>query len=721
MNQQMPNPPQGNFPNQPFQQPQNAGQQRPGANGPQKPVQGQQQMQNPSAKYNPPKLILFTLEKPRNVEGWDDVQPEQQRISNQDLQHELAKFRRNQGSAKRAFDEISSPSCRRLINDLVKEETEKLWEHNKSIQYTIVAVMNVSRWLDERKRRQELKRVQVILETEPSGFPDTQSVKPTAGVAGNVGNGGTGGGNAQGGQDMNKGIKQNVTGNQGQNMGQQPKNNTPQGNNMGQSQHFERPQGLQGGGPMHQGGAPPPPPPPPGGGGQHGGHLPPPPPMGGHQGGHPPPPPGVHHPHGNMMPNTFQGPIHMPAGGMRHGQPPIQVLDPRFSHHGKSKKNRRGESSSESGSEWESESGSSGSEPIRVRNVEHGTYGLVNKKDGRGRTKRSKGSKKSRRHRSQSQGVSRSRSHSKGPQRSSYRRRDSDSSDIRGRHSANSSGPNSPKLPPIHIHMGGNNSSGDERQHGHRKRREQRDSFHELPAGAYNKRKYDKKSSSHPMARSGSKDSKDSWQSWDRASDSSFATSSVNTGEDSIFDRPHGHRHSKSYTRAHHGSFTLPRAGYAGYDDPNRRDYIRTTRADDYPYSTSPPRGRDTYFKDPLTSTRPLPHRRATTQGYPPNPFDTLPRERIEGSAAYAYPADNRYPAPRQLRYSPETSPVRDRFKMDELADAVLDHIKKENQRERAPLRRHHTERGGAMEGDEWDEGRYQGRGRGYGGGYARY
>jgi len=688
---------QAGFQNQPPQQPQNGGQQqRPMNNGPQKPPQDQLKTQHAAAKYVPPKLVLFTLEKPRNVDGWDDVEPEMQRIAAQDLQNELAKFRRNQGSVKRALDEISSPSCRRLINDLVKDETDKLWQHNKSLQYTIAAILNKSRWLDERKQRQELKRVQVILETEPSGFPDTSLKSAANGIN-----------NAQGGQEMNKLKQQGGMGNnQGPNMQQQqqqPRNMPPQGHNMNQSQHFDqRPPG-----PMH--GNAPPPPPPPGAGGH--GPPPPPPPPGGF-GGHPPPP-GEIRPHGGPMPGAFPG--SMPMHGMRPGQPPIQIVDPRFMHNGKPKKGRHSDSSSASSDEWESESSSSNSEPgIRVRNVEHGDYRLVGKKEGRGRGKHSKSSKKSRRHRSQSVGLSRSRSRSRATHRSSRRRRDSEHIDPRAKHSPSSSGASSPKLPPIHIHMpGGNNSSGDERSHRHRKTRERRDSFQELPIGSYGKHKYDTNIGSHPMGRRGSKDSNGSRLSWDRGSESSFVTSSVNTAEDSVFDkvRPlRAHRHSTSYSRQHPVSYSPSRASsYATYNELNRRDHVRDPRADDYPYSASPPRGRNSYH-DQHALNRPLPLRRATMG----NPFDPSHLARYTQASHQT----DLYPLHRQPRYSPETSP--DRSKMDELAEKLFDHIKNDTQR--APLRRRHTERRELPE-DEWDvQPRYQtSRGVGYAGGYGRY
>lgn len=407
--------------------------------------------------------------------------------------------------------------------------------------------------------------------------------------------------------------------------------------------------------------------------------------------------------------------------GMRPGQPPIQVVDPRFMHHGKSKtKGRHDDSSTGSSDEWESESGSSNSEPgIRVRNVESGDYRLVGKKEGRGRGKHSKASKKSRRHRSESRGISRSRSRSRATQRSSRRRRDSDLVDLRAKHSPTSSGASSPKLPPINIFMPGGKSSGDERGHRHRKRHDRRDSVNDLPANSYNKRKYDINVVSQPMGRRGSKDSDNSRQSWGPSSESSFVTSSVNTGEDSFFDkvrRPRAHHHSASYSRQHPGSYSPTRtSSYTTYDGTNRRDHVRDRLADDYPYGGSPPRGRDSY-PNQQTFNRPLPHRRATLQDIG-NPFDPLQPGRYPQVAAQA----GNYPLPRQLRYSPEVSPVaHDRLKMDELAGALLDHIKKDSQR--APLRRRHTERMEQPE-DEWEnDPRYQSsRGAGYAGGYGRY
>ncbi|KAF2025177.1 hypothetical protein EK21DRAFT_117037 [Setomelanomma holmii] len=703
MNPQMANGQQGGFQHQSPQQSQNVGQQRQVPGGQQKPTQGQQQPQNIYANYDP-QLILFILEKDKDVEGWIDVKPKKQHVPTGDLQEKLLKFRRTEGSVTNALDKIPSKNCRNVINDLVEDQNEELWKRNKTLKFAIAAV-HIS-WREMKHRQRQLKRVQVILETEPSGIVDPQMMKSVGGNFGNSNNA----------QDVNKSLKQNNMG-QGQqpgmNMGQQPRN-PQQGQPMGQSQHFEQraPPPPGGQGQMH-GNAPPPPPPPPGGQQGHGGAPPPPPPP---PGGAHPPPHGAHLPHGGMMPGAYPGA--MPMHG-RQGQPSIQVIDPHMMHNKKSKhhKSHHDESSSESSSsEWESESGSSrssGSEPIRVRSVEHGDYDLVGKRKGSKHSSRKKHSRKHGLERSgnlRSRSISRHRSTSRhrslSRPRSSRRRRHSDLIDPppMGRHSASSSRPNSPKIAPINIFMHGNNSSGDERGHRHGKTRERRNSMNMSPTRRYNKQKLEKINLSHPMARG---DSSESWQSWAHGSDTaSFATSSAHTDNDGIFDapvRPRGHGRTHSYSHQNQRYSTSPRR----YEDLDRRGYTTMkTRADDYPHA-SPPRGRGPYA-EPAFSGRPLPHRRNTTQGHP-NPFAPAPiLHRSNTQQPYNYGAEMHQP---DYAYQQQGRYLADRpAEVDELADALYERMKMDNQRgppmdsQRVPLRRPTLRRdSGIIEDDEWD------------------
>ncbi|KAH7083567.1 hypothetical protein FB567DRAFT_87405 [Paraphoma chrysanthemicola] len=715
MNPQMGAGPQAGFQQQMPQQTQNVSQQRQTPGGQQKGPQGQQQPQTLYVNFNP-QLALFMLEKGKNDESWIDVKPKEQHVAVEELEDKLTKFRRSKVPVTKALDEIPSANCRAVINHLVEDQNEELWKRNRTLKYTIAAV-EIS-WREIRRQRQ-LKRVQVILKPEPSGMQDPQMMKPAAGAFGN-------GNNVQ---DMNKGMKQNGMGqgqqmngqpnNMGMHMGQQPKIGQ-QGQNMGQGQHFEqRPAPPAGGqGQMHGGGAPPPPPPPPGGLGAHGGAPPPP----------PPPPGGVHLPphgaHGGMMPGAYPGTAPMHA---RRGQPPIEVLDSRYMDGKKSKhhKGHRDDSSSESGSsEWESESGSSSgsssSDPIRVRNV-GGGYGLVDSREkhskhsSRKKHSRKHGKSRSGRSRSVSRhgpsGRDRSRSHSR--VRSSMRRRDSDliDSPLRGRHSANSSGHSSPKLPPINIFMPGNNSSEDERPHRHGKSHRRHHSGSRSPTKQYNKQKLDRMNMSHPMSRG---NSGDSWESWGRGSDTaSFGTSSAHTADDGIFDT---HVRSRNHDRTH-SNFHQPRYSTSPrrFDNVDRRQSFRTTRADDYP-RVAPPRGTDPYTESSFAN-QPLPHRSNTTQGFA-NPFTpATPRLQRANTQQYGYPEMHQpeYSYQQQANYLPDRS-----VEVDELANAVLERLKMDNQHH-APLRRQSVRRdAGILDEDEWDVRYPPARRGGYGGVYGR-
>ncbi|CAO2655426.1 Nn.00g104900.m01.CDS01 [Neocucurbitaria sp. VM-36] len=739
MNPQMVPQHQGQFPTQLPQQHQNIGQQRQAPNGQQqiqgqgqqKVAQGQQQLQNPYANYDP-QLALFTLEKPKNAKSWEDVEPEQQHVALQDLQNELNKFRRNRGSVKRALNEIPSPNCRRLINELVEDQTKQLWNFNRSLQYTIASIE--VEWRSVNRRERQLKRVQVILETEPSGYQEPLPIR--SGVA------------VTSGQDPNKAMKQNnmaqsqqfqgQPNNQPQNMGQQPRPNPQlQAQHMGQSQHLEQPPMRpppppgQGQGPMHGHGNAPPPPPPPGGGhipGHPGGMVAPlpPPPGGGVMQG---PPHGMQHPQiqnvnqqGRVMPGTFPEPMPMQVPGMRQGQGrPFEPMDPSFLKGQKKNRGRRDSSSSESSEDWESTSGSSGSEPVIVMPSDYGLSGRPE----RGRSRHSMKSKKPRRHRSHSKAKARSRSRSRVQEvlvdpyneKSSRRRRDSILVDPppMGKYSPMSSKTNSPRsphaeLPPIHVTVNTNNTA-DDRAHEHERLRDRRASLNISPTGFYkDKRKLERINTSQPMSRESS---------WDRASGTaSFGTSSVHTAEDPVFDAPmpmrrpslsRGHTRTQSYSRAQE-PFHHPHPSHI-YDDVvvDRRPKPRyPPQANDYPHMTQQMRD-SSYFEDPAyPPLRPnLPHRRNSAQVVPSsNPFATshYPPKPVR-SMSYATPADMHesgchYPP---MRYIDDRAADQgEHVHLQDLADA-LEHIKDSRRVQPVLKRRGVGGGGGGYSGDEWD------------------
>ncbi|KAH8722448.1 hypothetical protein GQ44DRAFT_358442 [Phaeosphaeriaceae sp. PMI808] len=668
MNSQMASQHQATYQGQLPQQTQNAGQQRQVPNGQQKASQSQPQQQqhqqpqtqNPYANYNP-QLALWSLEKPKNVEGWGDVEPEKQHVALQDIQSELNKFRRNKNSVKRALDEIPSTNCRRLLNELVEDQTVELWKYNKTIRFSIAGVLIDWRWIDRRRQQRQLKRVQVILQTEPSGYQEPQSIKPVA----------VGSNNGQGPQDVNKPMKANGVGQgqqQGPNMAQQLKIPPQPVQHMAQNQQFEQrpppPPGSQG--PIHGGSnAPPPPPPPPGGGGHqgHGGAPPPPPPSGGaHQPPPPPPPPIVaHHPHSSVMPGSYPGPVLMP--GSRQGQPPNQILNPpnlQMMHNKKPKhRRRRDEFSSQSSSgDLESETGSSGSEPIQARNVEHGDYVAIGRRE-RGRSKHSTSSRKSRHYSSRDRTKSRSRSRSQ--HRQSRRRRGSDFIEPppMGRHTMSSSKPSSPKTRPI----SNNNSSDEERGHRHGKTRHRRDSIMHPPTTSpirtYNKKKVQDFGIAQPMSRGSS------WESWGRDSDTASFGSTDRAFNTHI--RPRGHDRTYSYTRQHHRG-SPPTSRY--HDDLDYRQEGRYSLADDYPHLNEPT------FNGRLPLLQGHHHRNNLVQPVD-NPFETASHRpapiRSTTYAGDSLERDYAYPSQRRYLTGNSSSPNQSNsLDMNGLAEALL-------------------------------------------------
>jgi hypothetical protein len=401
MNPQMPTHQQGSYPNPLSQQPQNFNQQKQMPNTQQKGTQGQQQTHS-SFRHFDPKLTFWSLEKPKHADSWADVKPQQQQIPIEEIQDELEKFKRKDLTVKRVLDEVKSANCRKLINNLADDQTKELQNSNRTLKFIIGGVLLEWRFIDRRKKERTINRVQVILQTVPSGILEAPFPKPTGGNgSGNV--------NGQGAQSMKQsgmmpGQQQhgNAHGQgQGPNMAQQPRNVPQPGqSHMGQSQFDPRPH-PGGQGPSFGGGNAPPPPPP--GGHQvpvHGSAPPP-----------PPPPPGAggnqahFHSQPNVVPGAHQGSMQMK--GMRPTQPYVETIPSQFKHSQKQKpKGPPGLSSDEDSNDWDTETGSSGSDSYRVRSVE-GDFAYVDE-GRRGRAKRSKSTKKTHRHKSQSRVRSRS-------------------------------------------------------------------------------------------------------------------------------------------------------------------------------------------------------------------------------------------------------------------------------------------------------------------------
>jgi hypothetical protein len=671
---------QASYPNsqpQQPQQPQQGTQQRQMPNTLHSGTQGhQQQAQSPYANFDP-RLTFWSLEKPKNADSWADVKPQQQHISLEELQDELETFKRKDLTVKRVLDEVKSLNCRKQINNLADDQTKELQKSNRTVKYIIGGILLEWRYIDRRRKEKILNRVQVILQTVPSGIVEVQSSRPAGGT-------GSANGNAQGPHSLKQPSMtpgQQYHGNtqgQGPNMAHQPRTIPQQGQqHMGQSQFDLRPPPPSGQGQTFGGGttthAPP-------GGHQVHGHgdrgappPPPPPPIGGGGQNH-----GQYNPQVNVMPGTY--PDSVPMKGMRHGMSGVETVDPQFMHGRKPRhKVHRRMSSTEESNHWDTETGSSGSDSYHVRSVE-GDFGLVD--DGRrGRSKRSKHMTKTRRHKSQSR--VRSRSIRKGHQRQHPRRRGSGSSNSRtGRHS-----PTSPKAKSPY------NSSSDEGRHSHKKHKYKVRSG-VSSTGAYNNKGFEKFASSPTMSRHSSQ------KSW------SDVTSSSHFGDRDKHDRRHDHTRAHLHTLYHHD-----RSNRAKYEDPDRSGFAnRRSFADDYPYDIRSSRDHDQYGNEEPCTDRPPSHRRTTTQVPLPNPLFTTPDAPLRQNREPAYSA---YPVDTNMRkhqlfqepqrYTTHHSSVeQDRFGMDDIVDALYDRIAKKGEAQRMPpLGRHHTERHSGFFDDE--------------------
>ncbi|KAF1355864.1 hypothetical protein EJ07DRAFT_181853 [Lizonia empirigonia] len=688
---------------------QNVGQQRQGpmtqqqlpGMSQQRGIQIPQPPQNPYANYDP-QLALFTFERQKGAEGWEDVEAEQQHVNVQDLQNDVKRFQRNKGSVKRVLDEIPSTNARRLVNELVEEQNQELMNMNRTLQWTIASV-NID-WKTISRSKRQLKRISVILQTGPSGYEDPQAIRAQAAMA-------------QKPQPMHPSQPfAHQSANIAQDMPQLLRATQQPAQPMRMPQHHAQPQHGQG---------PPPPPPPPGmtnlppppppgmnnlppppPGVQH---LPPPPP--GVHGAPPPPPPGAAHgplrppPHGAQQPRAIPGafPESMHRPPMRPGQPEIEILNPQHLKSQKKSKGRHDESSSEEmdSDEWESETGDSGSDRFRVRHVEHGEFAHIGKPK-RGRSRQSSRSKKSRHNRSHSKAGSRSRSHVRTEYR---RRRDSDYIDPppMGKNSPMSSKSNSPRssrqqIPPIHIHVNNPTNQKPTRAND----RVRRDSH--IPSSPdYRKEKF----AAEPMSRGNS---------WDRHSGTaSFNdSSSVHTADDSVFSEPErpGHR-SRHHSDIDEQTPKLrsrnlpPRQESFGHPHPSHiyGDVDPRTRRsahpapNDYPHD---PRQREHYHVEHATIPRPGVHRRNSVQTPHSNPFDTARYPpRLPRSNTYAPDAHEPMYQRRELQYS-SNRPMQESLHLDELAEAI-ERIKEDR---RKPLG------GYVRRGNEWDD-RYE---RGMGG-----
>ncbi|OAK93904.1 hypothetical protein IQ06DRAFT_90716 [Phaeosphaeriaceae sp. SRC1lsM3a] len=649
MNPQMAPHQQGSFQGQVPQQAQNANQQRQVPNVQQKATIGAQGAQNLHNNFDP-QLTLWSLERAKAKDLWTDVKPQQQHIALKELQDELEKFKQRDLTAKRILDELDSTSCRKLINKLADDQTKELQKLNKSLKYILAGILPKWNYVDRRKKEKYLGRVQVILQTVPSGLMEPQAQK----------SGGAGAGNAMGTQAKQAG---NFQGQQSANgAGHAVKNVHPQGQqHMGNGQHFEQHLPPPPGGHQNGNHGPPPPPPPPNG--HHGGNPPPPPPPpnGGHGHGH-----GSHQPQFQRMPGSFPESYHM-----NQGRPPIEVLDPNLMYNQKHKQkhHRRAnpDDSSSLSSEWESETNSSHTGSYNAYSVEDG-YSNV-RKGHRKHTNRDGHARKSSHHRRRSQ--SRSSGLRKSDQKSSRQRRNSDSSGVGGRTGRRSSASPRAKSPYY--------SSGDDSGRSRKKKYKYQNRSAENLTQEYNRKAA--KFGTPPLSRESSQGS------WTDASSSEESGSFSRRMRESDGERERGHRRRRKHSSSRHHAKEYDSSRY---DIPDPRYVNRDVRADDYPYDLSRENERrraETIFGN----RRPTAARHSSEQ---PNPFfqDTIPLRQTREQAYNSYGTGLREQdfayAPSQGYVRGNSPPKQDLYTSDEV-NVLLNRLNQEQQRR--PLGRSQT------------------------------
>lgn len=650
MNPQMAPHQQGPFQGQVPQQAQNTNQQRQAPNAQQKVTPGTQGTQASHNNFDP-QLTLWSLEKAKSTDSWADVKPQQQHLSLKELQDELEKFKQRDLTAKGILDELESPNCRKQINRLADDQTKELQKLNKTLKYILAGILPKWKYVDRRKREKALVRVQVILQTVPSGLVEPQAHKL----------GGVGVGNAASAQGKQSGGQQAANG-----AGQAHKIVHPQGQqHMANGQHFEQHLPPPPGGHHNGGHGPPPPPPPPNG--HHGGNPPPPP---------PPPNTGHGHAHGShqqqfhKMPGTF--PDSYP---MNQGRPPIEVLDPQFMYNQKHKQkhHRRDDSdeSSSSSSGWDTETNSSRTDSYNAYSVEDGYTNV--RKGHHKHTKRDGRARKSSHHRVRSQ--SRSPDLRKSDKRPSRQRRSSDASGI-GR--AGRRSPTSPRAKSPYY------SSGDDSRRSHKKKYKYQNRSAENLTQEYN-RKATNRAGTPPMSRGSSQES------WTDASFSDGSSNFSRRVRESDGERDRGHRRRRKHSSSH---YRVKDLDSSRYDIPDPRYIDRDDHADDYPYGVS--RENDRRRAEAVFGNlRPATHRRATEQA---NPFfqDTTPLRQTREQAFNNYAAglreqDFAYATPSQGYVRGNSPPKQELYTTDEV-NVLLNRFHLNQNQQRRPLGRSQTD-----------------------------
>ncbi|KAG9197413.1 hypothetical protein G6514_001590 [Epicoccum nigrum] len=633
-------------------------------------IQGQNITYSAFSKYDP-QFALFTFEKQRGDEGWEDVEAEQQHVNAQDLQNDVKKFQRSKITVKRKMEEITSSNARRVINELVEEQNQILMAINRTLRWTIASID--IKWKTINRTKKQLQRVSVILQTEASGYEDPNTVRAPA--AAPIG------AKAQAAQQSRPfELQPHYEGPEIPQLLRNPPPATAQpamGHQQPPGPPTQMPQSH--GRPNFGHGPPPPPPPPPPPGAssfhQHQ-HPPPPPPPGAANLAHPPLPPPITAPnlpcHPQQQPRAIPGafPGANARSDIRHGQPTVNVHNPSILRKPKKHENHHDELSSESdlgSDDWESETGDSASDHLRVRHVERGEFAHIGKPK-RGRSRQSSRSKKSQHNRSMSKIRSRSRSRAR---TETYRKRPEPiwiDPPPMGKYSPVSSKNSSPRSSKQHIHIHMNTGATEPSRTDERTRRDS----HSASSPDYRKDKF----AAEPMSRVNS---------WDRYSgtNSFNDNSSVHTADDSVFSEPECHgRRSRHHSDILEHSPKLrsrnlpPRQNGMGYPHPSHiyGDVETRPRRSAYPPTNDyprDPRQRDAYFNEPVYTPRPGVPRRNSVQTPPSNPFDTMRYPpRLPRSNTYAPELQDPLYGQREQHYLSDR-PAQDGVNLEDLADAI--------------------------------------------------
>lgn len=257
-----------------------------------------------------PQLAQFTLIKGDHP-SWKEVEPEQVHISLNNLRRELERIQSKNEPVTNTLNEITSINARATVTGLVNNENKELRKLNPNLKWTLAGIELKWRLYNHRGTKKQLRRIDVILQTEAHPLMKIGKPAVNAAVMGFDSQDPLRSGKANGA--MQEQHPRSQMPNEGHDQGPKMKNNINP--NATQNPHFNQP--------------PPPPPPPPPMDPNMMQHMPNQPPPHGPRNGNPNP-----HSMGQHVQHERQPNIQHQSGphtGMRDGGgrvPPIEVIDP---------------------------------------------------------------------------------------------------------------------------------------------------------------------------------------------------------------------------------------------------------------------------------------------------------------------------------------------------------------------------------------------------------